>query len=424
MNSSTPSVQKNIFFATLANIFFALTQWGIVVVLTRIGTPEDVGTLTVLTALVTPIFMLANMDMRNGHSADDLTDFTPTDYVALRLLSSFLAVLLVLLLALTYFAESGFLIQVSAVAYALVKFIGAQINMNHGFFQRAERMDYVARSLFCQGAFGLCLFTVAYYYSKSLPVAFFAEAVAWSLSLLIIDRRLLRGLGRAVPVSDTLNVSGKTLLQLARWTIPLGLAVFMMTAASSWPRLVLERHVDISLLGVFGAIAYINIALNIVGNAIGSSSSARLRRLYRDGKKSRFLKLTLLLASLSGLLGGVLCLFVYLYGGEVLTFMYGEFYANTEVFEITIIAAAIRFVAAPMQFSINAGQAFRRRMFNSTTVLIVSIFASMILIPENGLLGAAWAMVTLSVVNLLLTLAAFFVVFNKINKLDKGSVSQ
>jgi len=104
--------------------------------------------------------------------------------------------------------------------------------------------------------------------------------------------------------------------------------------------------------------------------------------------------------------------------------MYGEFYANTEVFEITIIAAAIRFVAAPLQFSINAGQAFRRRMFNSASVLIVAILASMIFIPEYGLLGAAWALVSLSAANLFLTLAAFFVVLNKINKLDKDSVPQ
>ena len=87
-----PSVRKNMLFASLAYAFFALTQWGIVVVLSRIGTPEDVGTLTVLTALITPIFLLANMDMRNGHSADDLTDFSPSDYFALRLWSSFLAV--------------------------------------------------------------------------------------------------------------------------------------------------------------------------------------------------------------------------------------------------------------------------------------------------------------------------------------------
>jgi len=424
MNSTKPTMRKNIFFATLANIFFALTQWGILIVLTRVGTPEDVGSLTVITALVTPIFMLANMDMRNGHSADDLTDFTPTDYVALRLISSFLATLTICFIALTYLDKFGYLVQASAIAFSLAKFVGGQINMNHGFFQRAERMDFVARSLFCQGAFGLCLFAIVYFYSKNLPLAFSAQAVAWWISLVIIDKRLLRGLGKVVPVIDILRVSGKTVLRLARWTYPLGLAVFMMTAASSWPRLVLERHVDISLVGVFGAIAYINIALNIVGNAIGSSSSSRLRRLYSAGNKSRFLRLTLLLSSLSGLLGGLLCLLVYLFGAEILSVMYGEFYANTEVFEITIIAAAIRFVAAPLQFSINAGQAFRRRMFNSASVLIVAILASMIFIPEYGLLGAAWALVSLSAANLFLTLAAFFVVLNKINKLDKDSVPQ
>ena len=409
-----PSVRKNMLFATLAYGFFALTQWGIVVVLSRIGTPEDVGALTVLTALITPIFLLANMDMRNGHSADDLTDFTPPDYYALRLWSSFFAVLFVVLITFTYLDSSGALVQVSAVAYAVVKFVGAQINMNHGVFQRAEKMDFVARSLLCQGAFGLTAFTLGYYYSSNLSVAFLSEATAWCLSLILIDRQLLGSLGKSIRFGTILNVPFSKVLRLARWSIPLGLAVFLMASASSIPRLVLERYVDISAVGVFGAIAYINIALNIVGNAIGSSSSARLRRLYRSGSKAKFLRISLILALLAACIGGGLCSLVYLLGEQILTLMYGAFYANIEVFKITILAAAIRLIAAPLQFSVNAGQAFWRRMLNNSAVFSVAVVTSVLLIPGYGLIGAAWAMVALSVVHLLLSLAALYVVFSTI----------
>ena len=192
-----------------------------------------------------------------------------------------------------------------------------------------------------------------------------------------------------------------------------------MAAAGSIPRLVLERNVDLSAVGVFGAIAYINIALNIVGNAIGSSSSARLRRLYRFGKKSKFLQLSLILTFLSAFIGGVLCLSVYLFGEQVLTLMYGAFYANIEVFKITILAAAIRLMAAPLQFSINAGQAFWRRMLNNSVVFSISVVFSALLIPEYGLIGAAWAMVALSAAHLLLSVVSLYVVVRKIDHPDE-----
>lgn len=409
-----PSVRKNMFYASIAYGFFALTQWGIVVVLSRIGTPEDVGTLTVLTALITPIFLLANMDMRNGHSADDLTDFSPTDYYALRLWSSFFAILIIALIAFTYLDSSGAFVQISAIAYSAVKFFGAQINMNHGVFQRAERMDFVARSLLCQGAFGLTAFTLGYHYSSNLSVAFLSEATAWCLSLVLIDRQLLSSLGKRIRFGAILDVPFSKIIRLARWTIPLGLAVFLMASASSIPRLVLERYVDISAVGVFGAIAYINIALNIVGNAIGSSSSARLRRLYRSGSKIKFLRLSLILSLLAACIGGFLCLFVYLFGEKVLTLMYGVFYANVEVFKVTILAAAIRLIAAPLQFSVNAGQAFWWRMLNNSAVFSIAVFSSMLLVPDYGLIGAAWTMVVLSALHLLLSLVALYVVVGKI----------
>ena len=291
--------------------------------------------------------------------------------------------------------------------------------MNHGVFQRAERMDFVARSLLCQGVFGLTAFTIGYYFSGNLSVAFLAEAAAWCLSLLVIDRRLLSNLGKNIGLDAVLKVSLRTVLRLARWTLPLGLAVFLMAAAGSIPRLVLERNVDLSAVGVFGAIAYINIALNIVGNAIGSSSSARLRRLYRFGKKSKFLQLSLILTFLSAFIGGVLCLSVYLFGEQVLTLMYGAFYANIEVFKITILAAAIRLMAAPLQFSINAGQAFWRRMLNNSVVFSISVVFSALLIPEYGLIGAAWAMVALSAAHLLLSVVSLYVVVRKIDHPDE-----
>ena len=409
-----PSMHHNVVYASLGGALFALTQWGIVVVVARLGSPVEVGVVTVVTALVTPIFLFAQMGMRDGHSVDDLDRFTRADYLALRLVSSLMAVGIIGVLIFTYLVPSGVLVQATAAAFALVKLFGAQTNMNHGIFQRAERLDFVAISMISRGLLGLLAFAVCYWWTRSLVLAFLAEALAWWLCQWAVDRRLLQRLNAHVPMREVLAVSPQRMLQLARWMFPLGLAIFLMAASASVPRLVLERHVELALVGIFGAIAYVNVALNTVSGAIGTAAAARLRRLYRQGARRRFLRLSVQLTLLSAALGGALWMVAFLAGDIILQLLYGAEYAHRELFQIAIFAAALRITASPLQFALTAGQAFWRRMSNNSLTFLVAIAASLLLIPSLGVIGAAWALVVLSAANLLLTLIAFTQVLARI----------
>jgi O-antigen/teichoic acid export membrane protein len=240
-----------------------------------------------------------------------------------------------------------------------------------------------------------------------LAVAFLVEALAWLICLWWIDRRFLDRLHAHVPFRTAIAVPWRRISKLARWMLPLGLAVFLMTASASVPRLVLERYVPLSAVGIFGAIAYINIALNTVSSALGTASAARLRRFYRQGAKGLFVRLSVKLTLLSAGLGVLLWCAALVAGESALRMLYGNEYARGDVLQLCILAAALRITAAPLQFAMTAGQAFRRRMANNSLTFVVAIVASLALIPTHGVLGAAWALVVLSAVNLLLTMLAF-----------------
>lgn len=398
-----PSLRRNVLYSTFANGFFALTQWGIVIVSAHLGTAADVGVITVVTALVTPIFMFAQMAMRDGHSVDDLNEFTRADYIALRIVTSTVAVGVVAVVVFIYLAPAGAVMQATAASFAAVKLMGAQANMNHGIFQRAERLDYVALSLISRGFFGLISFSVCYLSTGNLALAFLAQGLIWWVCLYAVDLHFLNRLQARVTFHDVLNVSPRQVIKLAGWMLPLGLAVFLMVASTSVPKLVLGRNADLTVVGIFGAIAYINVALDTISGAIGTASAARLRRLYRDGQRNRFLRMNIRLALLSASLGGAMWLAALLYGGQILKLLYGDEYARGDIFQVAILAAALRVSAAPLQFAMNAGQAFWRRMGNSGFTFVVSLVSSVALIPSHGAVGAAWAMVIPAAVNLALT---------------------
>lgn len=407
MEARALSLKKNVLFGLIGNVIFAFTQWGIIAVVARLGTPEEVGAITVATALVTPIFFLAAMSMREGHTVDDLTEFTTAHYFSLRLVNSIFAMLVVCALVVTWDVYQDPLVQATTLAFMLVKFIGTQANMSYGSYQRAQRLDFVAISYSIRGLLGLAGFAAAYWMTGTLWFAFLVEALMWFGVQWFVDRRFLQRLDITNRLSAVLTVSPTALWKLFLWMLPLGLAGFFMNATSSAPRLILAQHVDLGLVGVFGAIAYINTALVLVTNAIGSASAARLRNIVRQGQRKRFNKLSMKLVGMSSAIGAVLLAGAWLAGPQILNFLYGELYVDQRLLMIIILSTALRVGAAPMQFALIAGHAFWRRLGINLAAFVMTIIAAVILIPIEGIYGAAYA-VLLGVILRILLLAVFF----------------
>ena len=400
------SLRRNLYHAAFGKAVFALTQFGILATVTHLGPPEHVGAMTVASALVTPLFFLTSMGMRDVHAVDDLDRFTRADYVALRFLGGGVAVALVCLLAVTYQSSSGWLVQASTIAFAFVKFFGAQSSLNHGVFQRAERMDYVSASVLCRGIGGFAVFAVTYWSTRNLPLAIALEAAAWCATN-IFDQRLLAKLDARTRWADLAAVRPAKVGRLTWWILPLGISLWLTRTAQSAPPLVLERYTDLAAVGVFGAMSYLNTSLSMMSGVLGSASAARLRRFYRNGQQRDFARLAVKLTLLSASLGATGVLIAWLAGAPLLGLLFGEGYQRVDIFVIMMLAAAISITGDPLLTAISAGQAFKRRLTISGTACAVAFGVSMLLIPVYGITGAAWSQVAITSANLLLTMLSF-----------------
>ncbi|ETX16723.1 hypothetical protein OCH239_01290 [Roseivivax halodurans JCM 10272] len=401
------SLRSNLAFGLFGNVIFAITQWAIVAVVARLGTPEEVGAVTIATALATPLFMLAAMSMREGHSVDDLTEFGRDDYFALQFFNGLFAAAVVLALVAILYSDAGTLVQTSTIAFTLVKFVGNQANMHFGIFQREQRLDFIAIAYITRGIAGLAAFGVVFWATGVLWQAFCAEALAWLLVLLTVDRRLLARLDVTGRLTGIFRADPRKLMRLFLWMAPLGIAGFLTNASASAPRLVLDRYVDLAAVGVFGAITYIGTASQQVINSIGSASASRLRRLVRTGNSRGFMKLSAKLVALSGGLGVLLVIAVAFAGEAILTILYGADYANVTLFGIVAVYIALRMAFAPLQFSLSAGHAYWNRLFVSAAGFVATLGVALALVPRMGAEGAAWALVAGAVMRTLLLLVFF-----------------
>jgi O-antigen/teichoic acid export membrane protein len=404
---SQPSLRRNIAYSILGRGAYVGTQFATLIIVARLGTPTDVGALALASAIVTPMFFLTSMGLRDVHTVDDLTQRSRADYVMLRLLGGSLAVILSMGAVLFLYGASESLLVGAAAGFALIKFFGAQTSLNHGIFQRAERLDFVALSNLGRAGGGLLAFATVFAATRSLPLALLAEAFLWFLSYLVVDQPLLRRVGGTTGVRDLIAVRMRPVLLLLWWLLPVGLALWLMRAAVSAPPILLARHADLETVGIFGAIAYAYSAVAMLSGTVGGASAARMRRFYRNGNRAGFVSLTLRLVAFSAMVGAGIIAVGVAAGDAMLGVLFGTSYMRGDLLVIMLLAAAIGISVGPLVTGLQAGQAFRRRLLTGLAGFITAWGTAILLVPGFGEIGAAWSLVAMATGNAVMTIILY-----------------
>lgn len=224
-----PSFRKNVFFSVVGNLVLAGTQWLVLIVLSKLGEPADIGVWTLATALVTPTFMLCDMAMMDAHTIDDLTKYKREDNVALRVIGAMAAAALCLIIGYLWFGDQPGVVVV-VFAFVVLKFIHSQMMLNVGFFQREQRVDLMARSSVTRCFLGVLVFGIVFYATNELWMALIGQAFAWMIVLAFVDRHSLIQVGIRVPLRSVLRADLRKLFRLFRWLPPMALSSLIATA--------------------------------------------------------------------------------------------------------------------------------------------------------------------------------------------------
>ena len=81
------SLRLNFAWTFVGNVVYAGCQWGMLVVLAKLGSPARVGEFALALAVTAPILMFTNLALRAVQATDSRQEYTFGDYLGLRLLS-------------------------------------------------------------------------------------------------------------------------------------------------------------------------------------------------------------------------------------------------------------------------------------------------------------------------------------------------
>ena len=386
-------MRHNFLWTFSGNIVYAACLWGMLAVLTKLGSTGAVGRYALASAVATPLFVFANLQLRAVLVSDATNEHAFRDYLGVRLLMFPVALTAVIIAAVLGYSDA----QVAAIVlFGVARGIESLSDIFYGYAQKHERMDLVARSMIIKGVASLALFSGVFHWTSDLVPALAAMATGWLVPLLIFDiprcHALMTNAGESL---DVLRPCWRaTSVRSIVWTaLPMGLVMLMIQMRNTIPRTFLENAHGEDALGVFAALAYIVIAGNMIVMALSQSSIARLSRAHAEGEMAVFKATAIKLVYVGLLIGAAGVVVAKVAGEPILSLIYGPEYAQHDtMFLIIMIAGGVSYVGSLLGAPATAMRAFGAQLKIHSANTIVLLVMGWFLIPAHGMMGAAWTM--------------------------------
>jgi O-antigen/teichoic acid export membrane protein len=388
------SVRTNTSWAFAGNAAQAGCQWIVVVLLLKGLGAAEVGRFAYWIAVTGPIFVLANVRLRNllaagAHSPGDFSD-----YFAARVLTTCGAMAASLLVG--AIAAPGTGLDILAFI-AAAKACDAVSDICHGCFQRELDMRSAAVGLMANGMFSVVLVGASLVLSPSLAVAMAAYAAGSAAALVIWDLPRLAGRIRRRPGSNLRTMCSASGRLIAK-ALPLGLSSAVGSVQANLPRYAIGTLLGPAALGVFAALSYIPTLGNLVVNAVAQAALPELARDLRSAPQ-RYRRRLLVLVTAGATVGAVSLLAAAVFGRQVLSFVYGSEYAQYVSVLLWLIAgAAVSYGFVFMGTGTTARLRFGAQFTLSLAGLSVVALTVHPFVERHGLVGAAWSLLAGAVV--------------------------
>jgi O-antigen/teichoic acid export membrane protein len=396
------SLRSNFAWAMTGNTVFAACQWGMIVALAKFGNAFMIGQFSLGLAIVTPVFMLSNLDLRAIQATDALREYHFAEYLRLRLTLTVVA--FVVIAAIVWFGKYERRTAGVVLAVAITKAIETVSDIHYGVFQLNNRLDQTGRSMILRGALALTALGGGLYMTHNVVWACLWVALVWLVSLLLFDAR--RG-SKLVARTETPSAAPPDawwrLLRLAWLAAPMGAVTTIASINLHMPRYFIHSRMGEHQLGIFSALAYATVSLTLIGDSLGNSAIPRLSALYAEGEFGKYRSLIIRMLAVGTGIGLFGLAIAWVFGERLITIFYSaEYAAYSGVFTLLVAAAAIHFAASMLTSAITSA-----RSFAIQTPLYLLVAASTALgcarwTPTLGLTGAALGVVCGAVMRLLL----------------------
>lgn len=394
-------LRANVAWMLVGNLCQGLSQWLLVVALAKMGSIEMVGSFTLGLAIGLPVLMFGSLSLRSIQITDCNRSYRFPDYLLLRFAAAIVSLLLVAGIAVSAHYSAAVVASVTLIAAA--KAVEYVSDIFYGLLQREERMGGIAVSMLLRGTLSVCALSAGVWLTGSLVWGAAALLSASTLTLLafdmprclaLLDIGFVAGLRHCTAYAKTVfdGCTHKRLGMLAWAGLPLGGVLMLVSLNLNLPRYFIEHTLGMRELGIFSSLANLLAVGSVVTNALGQGAAPRLAKYFEAARMHEFRALltTLIVASLG--IGAIGLIGALLVGRQVLTIVYRPEYATQQDILVWLMAASgFFYLGSTLGYAVTAVKCFTPQLPLFALAAASTAAASMILVPSQGLRGAALA---------------------------------
>lgn len=386
--AGTQRLAANSAMTMAAYAAYAVCLWGMLIAAAKLAAPEAVGQFALGLSIATPIVMFCNLQLRVAQVTDASRRFADGEYLALRLISTGIALCAIGVVAV---AIAGF----SATSAVIVatgsgKCFEALGDNLQGLFQRGERMGTFSCSLLLKSVLPLLGFALTLASGGRMAMACLAYAVIIAAITLTYDWPQAR---RVMGVAIRPSWNFLRLGLLASSLLPLGVAALLSAGVSQIPKYAVTFYFGTRAFAIFAAVTCIVSGAQILASAMGQAALPRLSLCWLQGNFAEFRAVILYMLSMvvaTGLVGAALTLAA---GREMLSLFFRPEYAvHTPLLQIVVAGSAALSCSGVLTNALQAARLFRGQMLVFGAGSIGTLAAAAAWVPAHGLSGAAVAM--------------------------------
>jgi O-antigen/teichoic acid export membrane protein len=388
MSATQEPLRKSIAWTAVGNAVYLGSQYGILMALAKLGTATLVGEFSLSLAILTPFFVLSQMQLRQVLVTESQNETSFGAFFWIRALAGFFALLVSVSVVLLLGYEADLLLAAALLGAA--KFAESQSDIVHAALQRRERMDLVSSSMITRGLLSVVAVTATLLGGGSLVAASAALAMTCAFTLFVVDLRLLRANAPGHRIRWRWDRSA--VRRLIGASAPLTLASGVLSFSASLPRYFLEHFNGPEAVAVF-AVAMAPISLmGLFAGALSQATLARASVYLQGGRLLSFRSLGMRLTILNVLLGVALVGALVAAGRPAVRLFFTPQYEPAASLMILLgVGVAMSGIGAFGSTVLAAGRRFRLQLLTAVVGLLIQLPACALLVPSMGLWGAAWA---------------------------------
>lgn len=401
-----PSLRSDFSWMLVGNAVYAGGQFATLILLAKLLRPEMVGQYALGLAVVYPVMMFANLQLR-AVITSDVREQTPFGfYLGLRLLTTSLGLAIVFIITqlLAYNRELTTVVLMVGFAYG----IETISDVYYARLQLHDRMAEISKSMIARASLSILALLAATFITRSLLWGITSIALARMTIFFSYDiRRHTHGLcGLAKGVSGreeelTPRFSLRMQRKLAWLSLPLGIVVLLNCLNASIPNFFIKHALGDRDVGIFAALGFLVSVGNMAVVSLGQSAFTRLADFYATGDLGAFASLVGKLLGFGAAIGAGGIVISNLAGREILTFLFNPEYAQrADLFPWMMAAGGVLFMAQFLGFAMTAANFYHSQVALNIAANLSLFVACYWLVGSQGLLGAIYAMLIAATVQL------------------------